>query len=503
MRNIIAGSLLALLSTTMVGINAQDNTWIAPESGAKISFSYIQQGNEVFIANSFYNSGAGIMLWHQLGRGFMFGSGFALDQIYEGYNVSDKRQGAARYLGTNYQVPFRFAFRSQFGESPVFLWTRFGSLLCFTGDAITSSGGSGLISDNNGNVISYTYNTTPFEYNLTQKLEAGFTLGVLLGNNWELGLNMIYQGGISKLSQTDITYSGSLNGDAIIINRGNSLLLTTTLMVPVSNIWINRDFRIRKKIENSIYSGKSTDQSNSIYFGGNIASLWRSFSTTNAALTARPVNNKGIFRYANLSAGGYVGYMLTANFGMDIGGYYQRSNLLLSATYDQENNTAIKEAAPMFLEIPLRLKYLYNLYKQQFFFTASGGASMLLQFAGTAYTSGSAAIQYPNVSGGTDNGTMNYTGNRLSMFGGLLRFSAGLEYRFRIRFPLVVTAEVAYGHGLAPIDQTVVSTSVPEVPEISMITYNGTGWRADLGIKIPVKLGQKGKSKCGSLPRIR
>jgi len=500
-------SLAVLLTFFVAGpLAAQNTTWLSVEGGSILDYTPTGSVDKVFSRNAYNGTGAGVMLWQSLGSGFMLGSGLAWNPIYEGYQVTDQRPGAAgRYLATNYQVPFRMAFRFGFGHSPFFMWFRTGYLLGFMSDSISTSSGSGLISNSRGQVISYNYTTTPLEFTRNHMFEVGLTGGILLGNNWELGLNFLYMGGRTKFSQTALSYttSSGLSGDANIINRANNLQLTAVLMVPVSNIWVNKDIRVRKKIEHSIYAGKETDQSNSIYFGGTIGSLWRVFNYSNPSITARPSSQRGIFRYANLSTGAYIGYMFSGSLGMDIGGYYQRSTLLVTANYDQDNSVTVKEQAPMFIEIPIRIRYLRNLYKQQLYFTASGGGSALLQFAGPAYLSGSTAFQYTNLAGSVADGTMNYTGNRLSMFGGLFRFSAGMEYRFRIKFPLVVTAELAYGHGFVTLDETEVSTSISEQPAISTVSYSGTGWRIDLGVKIPVKLGQKGKSKCGALPRIR
>jgi hypothetical protein len=66
-----------------------------------------------------------------------------------------------------------------------------------------------------------------------------------------------------------------------------------------------------------------------------------------------------------------------------------------------------------------------------------------------------------------------------------------------MKFPLIATLYVNYMQGYTGIGQIEVSNTLPETPPVSTLTYDGSGWSVDLGIKIPFRFGS---SRCGQLP---
>jgi hypothetical protein len=165
-----------------------------------------------------------------------------------------------------------------------------------------------------------------------------------------------------ELNYSDFSGNSSSTG---YNSKGNSLFTTLALNIPVSNIWQNKDYRVRKHIENSLYKGKPVSKRGQVYLGGEIGSLWRVFNSSNPAVGPRPMEGSGFLRYANLHTGIYGGFMLTNELGIDLGAYYQQSSTFYALMYDHEVDFVTKMHSPMYLEIPLRFRYFYNVYREK------------------------------------------------------------------------------------------------------------------------------------------
>jgi hypothetical protein len=266
--------------------------------------------------------------------------------------------------------------------------------------------------------------------------------------------------------------------------------------MPVSNIWQNKDYRIRARIENSAYEGKPLEKRGEFYVGGEVGSLWRQFNTNNPAIGDRPMEGKGLFRYANLHTGVYVGYMLTEELGLDIGALYQRSSTFYALMYDHEVDFVTKLPAPMFLEVPLRIRYLYNVYKEKIHYAVYGGASLLAHFAGAGYNSGGGDFTLTSPETGSQmNGTTTFLASGIRRFSPVLRIGTGLEYLLPVSFPLVATLYVNYAHGFISNDEIAITNTLPGESDGGSVIYQGTGWSVDLGVKVPFRFG--GKGRCG------
>ena len=73
-----------------------------------------------------------------------------------------------------------------------------------------------------------------------------------------------------------------------------------------------------------------------------------------------------------------------------------------------------------------------------------------------------------------------------------------MEYKLPLEFPLIATFYVNYRQGFIKADHIEVSNSLPETPVVSTISYEGSAWSVDLGVKIPFRFGAN--AQCGKLP---
>ena len=123
------------------------------------------------------------------------------------------------------------------------------------------------------------------------------------------------------------------------------------------------------------------------------------------------MEGRGVFRYANFHAGAYVGYMFTEDLGIDIGANYQRSSTFYALMYDHEVDFVISAPAPLYLEVPVRIRYFYPVYKEKIYVVVYGGASLLTQFTSGSYDQGGGDFIYKDPATGTDvNATTSYDG---------------------------------------------------------------------------------------------
>ena len=124
---------------------------------------------------------------------------------------------------------------------------------------------------------------------------------------------------------------------------------------------------------------------------------------------------------------------------------------------------------------------------------------MLTHFAREVYNQGTGDFTYysPTTSAPV-NATTSYTASRSSPLLPVIRLGAGVEYKLPMEFPLIATLYVNYMQGFIQADHIEVSNSIPEIPTLNTISYDGSGWSVDLGVKIPFRLGAN--AQCGKLP---
>jgi hypothetical protein len=173
---------------------------------------------------------------------------------------------------------------------------------------------------------------------------------------------------------------------------------------------------------------------------------------------------------------------------------------MYAVMYDHAVNLAVKNPAPLFLDIPLRVRYLYNVYKNKIHYAVYGGASMLTHFSGEDFDAGSAPFTYTSPqSGSPATATSSYASSRIARLIPVLRIGTGVEYALPMEFPLIATLYFNYMHGFMATDATTVSNSGPEPLSTATISNNGSGWSIDVGVKVPFRFGERGS--CGKLPK--
>lgn len=480
--------LVAVMLTT-ISVRSQLMTYLTLEAGPQWSLVKVGDPNSIFAPANVNSSIAGITIGQELVRNLSLVSGAYYQPFRDGINMDDDRPNQSRWGAyTALLIPLRFEYRVQLSEFPVSLTPRIGYVfgMIYFPDAPYDA--AGVLSDPRGSSYSYTLSQS-FGDNQLHMLETGIGLGLRFAGKWQASLNLSYLTGFTDPLSTTLNYTGTggTTNSAIYSTKGNTIYTTLSFHLPVSNIWQLRDYRIRSRIENSTYVGKPNERKGQFYAGAEVGSLWRTFHYSSPAVGSRPMEGKGFLRYANLHTGGYLGYMLNNDLGLDIGVNYQRSSTFYTLMYDHMVNLVIKEPAPMFLEVPLRFRYFYNVYKEKIHYVVYGGASLLTHFSSGEYSTGSNPFTYTSPqSGNSESATSSYTVSRDSRFRPLLRLGTGVEFKLPMEFPLIATLYFNYMQGIFSADVIQLSNSTGDAPYIS---YKGSGWSLDAGIKIPFTFG--------------
>lgn len=489
----------------MLHTYGQLKTYIVPETGPSWDISRISGGSNLFSTSVVYGSVSGISLWQEALPNLSIGTGLYAHHYADGLNPTDQRphQPSVKSHGT-LLVPLRVSYRLQLPDSPVSLTAMLGYQFGFlTGDRLTREASS-LITSPEGVTTQYTLTEeVPFN-NVLHMVEAGISADYRLPNSWQFSFRFSNYSGLReiKYSTVDYTTSDGSTSQATYIHDGSRMQATLNLGIPVSNLWENRDLRLQRMVENSLGRGGIARRNSYIYFGGNLGALWRSFTTSNPAIGARPMEGTGVFRFANLHAGVFAGYMFSNFTAIDIGAYYQRSSIFYSIMYDHETDLTEKVHAPLFLDVPVMFRYFQDLYKNRLFLVPSLGGVVLTHFSGPGYATGSAGFNYQALSGNFTDATATYTAGRPVRLGFSFRASVGLEYDIPSPFPLLLTWNLTYNHGLRDLETIEITTSLGENPSASTVTYTGTGWMTSIGVRLPFSL-DKDNRKCGALPRMR
>jgi len=407
-----------------------------------------------------------------------------------GMNMTDKRKSQANYNAYNaLMIPIRVQYRIQPTEYPVTFTPKLGYWYSINTAQADRFSNSSIISAPDGTAFSYSQAQSG-DLPGASLLELGFAIGLRFSGLWTASINFSYQSGVlSKSADSyimDYTDQQGSSHTADYTTKGNGLFSSLSFHMPVSNLWQNKDYRIRSRIENSLYKGKSVERKGQLYAGGELGVLWRLFHVTNPAVGARPMEGRGLFRYSNFHTGIYAGYMLTQELGVDLGINYQRSNTFYALMYDHEVDFVEKAGASMYLEVPVRFRYFYDVYEERIYAVVYGGASLLTHFSSGDYAAPSGEFTYTSPSTQSPlNGTVSATATRLSHFRPLLRLGVGVEYKLPMKFPMFATTYLNYMQGFMATEDTRVSTSIPEIPGESLVVYNGSGWSIDVGVKIP------------------
>ena len=495
----------ALLSLLTVQLSAQARvqlkTWISLEAGPQWSMLKVSDPGGYFQKANVRSFVTGITVGQEILRNFTLSSGVLYIPRNDGINMSDERPNqSAWHASSSFLIPLRAEYTIWPGEYPVSFTPRIGYIYNREARSDEAYMASSILSAPDGTVLSYDIQQLS-EQDISHLLELGIGVNLRFSNSWQTSLNLSYMTGLteSPSNRYSLDYNdGTANSSTEYTTKGNTLITTLALNMPLSNIWQMKSYRVRKRIENSTFDGKGIERKGIIYVGGELGSLWRSFSGNNPAVGPRPMEDRGLFRYANLHTGIYAGYMFTEELGVDIGAIYQRSSTHYALMYDHEVDFVTSAPAPLYLEIPVRFRYFYDLYKGKVHAVIYGGASLLAQFSSGNYDEGSGDFTYTAPGGGGSlSATSSYAASGVRNLAPVLRLGTGVEYRLPMEFPLIATFYVNYMQGFLDTGLIEVTNSIPENPTASNLTYQGSGWSVDLGVKIPFK---RGRGPCDGLP---
>jgi hypothetical protein len=500
-------SLLLLTASVFSQVFAQPKeahpslkTYLTIEAGPQWSLIQVADPGNVFKNAMVRSSIAGLTLGQEILPELSLVAGAYFIPSRNGINMDDDRPHQSMWGSYNaYMGVLRAEYRIQPTEYPVSFTPRLGYMfgLVQSGSSYLASG---VLSAPDGTSYGYDVSESHSGDNL-HLLELGVGLNLRLHGFWQASLNLSYLTGFTQPFTANVDYVSGVGAaeTATYTSKGSSLYTSLAFNIPVSNIWQNKDYRIRKRIENSTGSGKPVDRKGDFYVGAEVGSLWRQFNATNPAIGARPMTDRGIFTYANLHTGAYVGYMLTNEVGIDAGVLYQASSTFYAIMYDHQVNFVTETTAPMYLELPLRVRYFYDVYKGRVHLAVYGGASLLTQFSSGTFAQGGGEFSYVEPGSSTPvNASTTFEAYRLANIRPIMRMGGGVEYVLPLNFPLTLTLYANYMHGFSSTDAISVTNTVSEIPATSTINYNGSGWSLDLGVKIPLRFNEDGI--CAPLP---
>ena len=501
MKLIRIAAMAALFSLLSNPAYAQLRTWLTVEAGPQWSMLKVSDPGGYFQAANVRSFMSGITVGQEIIPKLIISTGVLYIPRSDGVNMIDERPNQSSWVASSsFLIPLRAEYVVKPGDYPVYFTPRIGYVYNHDTQNEDPYSASSVLSASDGTALTYDIRQQT-EQAISHLLEIGLGVNLRFSNSWQSSINLSYMTGLlgTPANRYSLDYSdgGARASTTEYTSKGNSLISTLALNIPVSNIWQQKSYRVRKRIENSVYDGKGLERRGQIYLGGELGALWRSFSSNNPAVGPRPMEESGLFRYSNLHAGLYAGYMLTNDLGVDIGVNYQRSSTFYALMYDHEVDFVTKMPAPLYLEIPLRFRYFYDVYKGKIHAVIYAVASLLTQFSTGAYNEGSADFTYNSPGASAVNASTSYTASGVHNFAPVLRLGTGVEYKLPIEFPLIATLYLNYMQGYLDVGQIEITNTIPDVPAVSEITYTGSGWSVDLGVKIPFKLGG---SRCGTLP---
>ena len=487
----------AILLFWSFSLNGQLTTYLTFEAGPQWGLIKVIDPGGYFESSNVNSSIAGITIGQEVTRNLSLVAGVYYQPYKGGINMIDDRPWTQRLATfSSLLITLRAEYRVQFTEFPVSLTPRIGYVFNRISFPDIPYQRAGILMAPDGSTFSYNQ-TQQFTEPSRHFLELGAALGLRFAGLWQASLNLSYLNGFNQVDDPTFLLSyqdppGNAT-EAEYRTKGNQVFTTLSFHIPVSNIWQNRDYRIRSRIENSNLEGKPTESNSSFYLGAELGPLWRLFNTNNPAIGARPMEDRGFLRYANFRGGLYAGWLIRDDLGIDLGVNYQKSSIFYSISHDHEVDLAFRSTAPLFLEIPLRIRYFYNIYKEKLLYVVYGGASLLTQFSTGDFAAGSGDFSYTSPATGTQlQATSSYTATRISSFRPLLRIGTGAEYRLPLEFPLTATLYVNYMHGFMAVEEMTITGSIPGSASLGSLSYNGSAWSVDFGVKVPLPFRKEG-----------
>lgn len=491
---------LCLVALMLTPMQAQPKTYLKTylnlEAGPHWSMIQVQDPGHYFEKVSAPGAISGLSIEQEIIPELSISTGVYFQQYKTGISMEDSRRFQSQSPSFSaIMIPLRIQYRIQPTEYPLSFSPRLGYMYSMNTLPDELFSHSGVISAPDGTAFSYAHNQSSDEPG-KHMLELGMSLGYRFSGLWQVSLSFSYlSGAISKtsaLATLDYTDQQGNSYPANYSSMGNAIYSTLALNMPLSNLWQMRDYRIRSRIENSTWEGKAVERKGELYVGGEVGALWRLFYASNPAMGPRPMEGRGLFSYANLHTGIYAGYMVASELGIDLGLIYQRSSNFYSLMFDHEVDFSGKVTAPMYLEIPLRFRYFFDLHKQRLFAVLYGGPSLLTQFSSGAYEGPSGDLNYTEPADqATRAATVSSQAERLSYVRPLLRMGTGVEYLLPISLPMYVTAYVNYMQGFMAADRVDITADLAGGPVEGTLEYHGSGWSFDVGIKIPMSFDDR------------
>ncbi len=344
---ILLSAFIALLTDS----DAQLKTYLTFESGPQWSLIKVADPGNVFQRANVKSTMAGFTLGQEIIPNLSIVTGAYYTPNRSGINMIDDRPHQSRWSSyTSIMIPVRVEYRIQPTEYPFSFTPRLGYVYGQVSQPGSPYQASGVLSAPDGTAYNYDLAESYSSQNL-HMLEIGVGLNLRLHGFWQASFNISYMTGFTEPMSASLDYStrGNAETSATYTTSGNSIQTTLAFNVPVSNIWQNRNYRIRARVEKSVYKGKPTSKKGQVYVGAEIGSLWRQFNASNPAIGARPMEGRGMFRYANMHTGAYIGYMVTDEVGIDVGALYQQSSMFYAIMYDHEVDFVVKVPAPLYL----------------------------------------------------------------------------------------------------------------------------------------------------------
>jgi hypothetical protein len=470
---------------------AQLRTYLNLEAGNHWSLVKVDDPGAYFEAASVRASIGGLTLEQEIAEFLSIATGFYLQPYKTGINMKDERRFQNRLDSySSILIPLRLRYRIQPSDFPVAFIPHAGYVFSINRGNEDPALQNSILSVPDGPALAIQQQVSS-QSPAGHLLEMGASLKFTYSRSWSAFLSVSYLTGVLSQDATSLELGyDDLQGNsrlATYTTRGNGFFATAGLQAPLSHIWQNKDYRVRARIERGTFQGKGLERKGQLYVGGSVGSLWRLFYSSQPAIAARPMEERGLFRYANLYTGIYAGYMLSDELGLDLGVSYQGSNSFYAVMYDHEVDFAGKSSAPMYLDVPLRLRYYYNAWKGKLFAVVYGGGSLLTHFSGGSYAGPAGSITYTDpVSQSERTGDVSALAERQGRVRLLLRMGFGTEYRLPTKFPLFTTLYLNYHKGFRAMEQVLVSTPVEEIPEATPLVYGGSGWLLDIGVRIPM-----------------
>ena len=269
---------IALLIIPLLPLHAQYKTYLGIQAGPAWDLLRVDDPGNYFLRARLKGTVYGLSLRQEVLNQLYVETGLYYSETQTGLNLDDNRllQPAWPVYRT-FLVPVKAGFRIQPSSTPIGITPSAGYQLGLIRGNTGTPGNASTVSIPGDRTLSYTAEVIPEPASAAHALTLGLMFDYRFENNWLVALSFAHQAGFSRLYETRITYTGEDGNqrEAAYTGEGSRFYTTLGLQVPVSNIWHNRDARIRASIEQSRGAGKTVTRNRAIYIGGEFGGRWR------------------------------------------------------------------------------------------------------------------------------------------------------------------------------------------------------------------------------------